>query len=159
MLTVTLEGGEALTARLNGLPDKVHTALLAKIGQLTLMLENYVKTQKLSGQVLNVRSGDLRRSINSDVRDAASLIVGRVFSAGDVKYARIHEYGGQTRAHIIEAVNGKALHFVVGGKDVFVKRINHPGSKMPERSFLRSSLAENRDAIEQGIRDAVDGAI
>ena len=44
---------------------------------------------------------------------------------------------------------------MMGGKQVFFKKVNHPGSTMPERSFLRSSLGEMKDEIIGGIREAV----
>jgi phage gpG-like protein len=74
-------------------------------------------------------------------------------------YAAIHEYGGTTRAHVIEARKAKALAFQMGGQTVFFKRVNHPGSHMPERSFLRSALEENagsiRDALERAVAEGV----
>jgi hypothetical protein len=36
----------------------------------------------------------------------------------------------------------KALAFVLGRKQVFATRVNLPAVTMPERSYLRSSLAE-----------------
>jgi phage gpG-like protein len=107
--------------------------------------------------VLNVVTGALRRSIQSEVETSGEMIRGRVFSSGDVKYAGIHEFGGRTKAHIIEAKNGKALRFAsaaAGGGFVFARRVNHPGSQMPERSFLRSSLEELRERIMQSLREA-----
>jgi hypothetical protein len=32
--------------------------------------------------------------------------------------------------------------FNLGGRLIFAKRVQHPGSKIPERSFLRSALAD-----------------
>jgi hypothetical protein len=37
---------------------------------------------------------------------------------------------------------------------VFAKHVHHPGSQMPERSFLRSSLNDMAEEIFVGIRDA-----
>ncbi|MGA7887723.1 MAG: hypothetical protein WCA44_18460, partial [Acidobacteriaceae bacterium] len=74
-------------------------------------------------------------------------------------YAAIHEYGGQTRAHVIEAKNAKALAFQVGGQTIIRRRVQHPGSKMPERSFLRSSLRDSRDRIVAAIQAAVTEGI
>ena len=54
-----------------------------------------------------------------DVTETSTSVVGRVYSSGDVKYAGIHEYGGVIPAHEVIPVKAKALHFVIGGKDVF----------------------------------------
>ena len=154
MLNVTLIGDRELIARLDAMPGKLQAALLQKVSYLALKLEAKVK-QKLSGDVLNVKSGDLRRSIDNKVDQSGTSVTGKVYSSGDVKYAAIHEFGGQTKAHVIEAVNGKALAFMMGGKQVFFRRVNHPGSNIPERSFLRSSLTDMREEITEGLHQTV----
>lgn len=154
MLNITIAGDRELIERLESMPGKLQAALFQKVSLLALKLEEKVK-RKLSGEVLNVKSGDLRRSIANKVERSTHAVIGKVFSSGDVKYAAIHEFGGTTKAHVIEAVNGKALAFSMGGKQVFAKRVNHPGSKIPERSFLRSSLTEMRDEITEGLHRTV----
>lgn len=154
MLTVKLVGDRELIAKLDGLPDKVHRALLRKVTTLALKLEARVKG-KLSGEVLNVRSGALRRSIFNAIEDSSTSVIGKVASSGDVKYAAIHEFGGKTPAHDILPTKAQALAFMMGGKMVFAKVVHHPGSQMPERSFMRSSLADMRDEITTGLKQAV----
>jgi phage gpG-like protein len=73
--------------------------------------------------------------------DAVSATVGT-----NLVYAAIQNNGGQTRPHVIEARNGKALHF--GG--IFAKRVNHPGSKIPARPFLTITDADGL-AIEEAM--------
>lgn len=53
----------------------------------------------------------------------------------------------------------KALAFVVGGKRAFAARVNLPAVTMPERSYLRSSLAEMAEEIAEGLSGAVVEAI
>jgi phage gpG-like protein len=144
----------AIIARLGAMPDKIHRALLKKVTALALKLEAKVKG-KLSGDVLNVRSGALRRSVFNRVEDALSRVIGKVASSGDVKYAAIHEFGGKTPPHEILPVKAQALAFMAGGKQVFAKVVHHPGSQMPQRSFLRLSLTEMRAEIEGGLKEAV----
>lgn len=154
IVNITLVGSTELVAKLDAMPAVVRRVLLAKVNALTLKLEARVKA-KLTNDVLNVQTGALRRSIFSTVDDTQAAVTGRVRSSGDVKYARIHEYGGVTPPHDIVPVKAKALAFVVGGKQVFAKIVHHPGSKMPERSYLRSSLADMRNEIITGLRSAV----
>lgn len=154
MITISVENDQEVILRLRRLPENVRKSLLKKVTSLTLKLERRVK-EKLSGQVLNVRTGALRRSIFSRVTETRTEIVGRVASSGDVKYAGIHEFGGVTSPHTIEAKRGQALRFMLNGKEMFRRSVNHPGSKMPKRSFLRTSLAEMRPEIVTGLRDAV----
>ena len=103
--------------------------------------------------------GWLARSITNKVTYDADSVMARVFSSGDVKYAAIHEFGGTTSPHVIEPKKASALAFVVGGKQVFARRVNHPGSKMPMRSFLRSSLHDMSTEISTGMKQAVVEAI
>jgi phage gpG-like protein len=163
MIRVEMRGDAEVIARLSAFPGSLRAILRRRIWAITLKLQARVQ-RKLSGQVLNVVTGALRRSIQSDVVETAESVRGRVFSTGDVKYARIHEFGGKTRAHIIEPKKGRALLFAMAGtasggagpSRIFARRVNHPGSVMPERSFLRSSLTEMREEI---IRELTDGVV
>jgi phage gpG-like protein len=166
-ITVKLEGDQALIARLTAMPERVRVALVKKVTELALKLEVKVKG-KLSGEVLNVRTGALRRSIFHEVYEgydagsggaSTTGVFGKVGSSGDVKYAGIHEFGGKTPPHVIYPVKGKALAFMMGGKQVFFAKVNHPGSVIPERSFLRSSLKDMREEITIGLTDAVNDAV
>jgi len=86
-------------------------------------------------------------------------VLARVFSAGDVKYARIQEYGGRTAAHDIVPVKAKVLAFTAGGGTVFATIVHHPGSTIPARSYLRSSLADMAGVITGELRAAVTEAL
>ena len=57
---------------------------------------DYVKERKLSGQVLNAITGNLRDSVRSEMVSASGdLIFGHVYSnKEEVPYNLIHEYGG-----------------------------------------------------------------
>lgn len=155
MFSVSLDDSR-LRARLDAMPSAVRAALETKVRVLALKLQGHVVRDKLHGQVLNQRSGKLARSIQQEAPIAeGDGVYGRVFSSGDVKYAKIHEFGGTTPAHDIVPKKAEALAFMAGGKQVFAKVVHHPGSKMPERSFLRSSLADMAEEITQGLKSAV----
>ena len=66
-----------------------------------------------------VDNGDLRNSIDVSIVNG-SLIV------------KMHDYGIYveygTAPHIIEAKPGNTLHWKSGGKDIFAKRVMHPGT-------------------------------
>ncbi len=147
MLTLGLAGADALDARLGAFPAELLADLNAKAAMLAGALADKVKDDKLSGQVLNALSGDLRASIVSEASVDGDDVVGSVSSAGDVKYAAIQEYGGKTAAHEILPSKAEALAFIVGGALRFARRVEHPGSVIPERSYLRSSLEEMTDEI------------
>ena len=157
MLNIKLLGDSMLEARFRAMPEALRRGMVKEVSKQTLLLEALVK-RKVSGEVLRVRTGNLRASIHSTMKEGATEIKGTVASSGDVKYAAIHEFGGKTAPHIIEA-KGRALAFMMGGKQVFAKRVNHPGSTMPERSFLRSSLRDRRDPIVTGLQKAAAEAM
>lgn len=160
ILTATLVGDKELVSRLESLPQAVRQALQRKVTILALKLENKVKNDKLNGQVLNRISGRLARSIAYKVDVTDDSVYGRVFSSGDVKYAAIHEYGGTTAPHLILPKKAKALAFLSStGDQVFAQKVNHPGSKMPERSFLRSSLRDMSSEISTGMKKTVIDAV
>lgn len=154
MVAISFPNISDVLAWVSGLPDALTTSLLGKSQELANDLQQDVQN-KLSGEVLQVRTGTLRDSIANSVDENDSGTTASVFVNGDVPYAAIQEYGGQTKAHIIEAVNAKALSFNFGGKQAFFKRVNHPGSDIPERSYLRSSLDDMSDDIVDGFADAL----
>ncbi len=147
MLTLGLAGADALDARLGAFPAELLADLAAKAAALADALAAKVRNDKLSGQVLNVVSGDLRASIIGEAGVDGDDVVGSVELAGDIKYAAIQEYGGKTAAHEILPSKADALAFLVGGALRFARRVEHPGSAIPERSYLRSSLEDMTDEI------------
>ncbi|HZZ63839.1 MAG TPA: hypothetical protein VFE63_22190 [Roseiarcus sp.] len=154
MFALELVGLEETGARLDAYPAALGAALAAKAGDLAAKLTDRVRDDKLAGAVLNARSGALRDSIFSDVSADADGILATVGSNGNVKYAAIQEYGGKTSAHEILPGKAKALAFVVGGALRFARKVEHPGSVIPERSYLRSSLDEMSGEIVQALAEA-----
>jgi phage gpG-like protein len=159
MLTAQLTGADTLGKRLTDLPADLQAALQTKAADLAERLRRHVTDDKLSGQVLHTRTGALKASIAADVSDQTGQVLVRVFSAGDVKYAAIQEYGGQTSPHDIVPGKAKVLAFVLHGGPVFARRIHHPGSHIPERSYLRSSLADMADQIVAEFKNAAIAAV
>jgi hypothetical protein len=159
MLTVTLTGQDELAARLDALPAAVAAAIAAKSAALADQLLQRVRA-KLGGVVLQPRTGALAASIGVDgPAIEGDRVVTTVFSAGDLKYAAIQEYGGVTGPHEILPSRAKALAFLSHGQEVFARVVHHPGSHIPERSYLRSSLAEMAAEIEAGMKAAVVAAL
>ena len=84
------------------------------------------------------RTGALRNSIQAE----PTTLVGDTIRGG-VRAAA--EYGifvhEGTKAHPIVARRAKALRFVMNGRVVYAKSVQHPGTK-PNRFFLRALNAE-----------------
>jgi phage gpG-like protein len=156
MLQFSLEGAAELSARLAALPDDLRAALAEKIDALAQDIYAQVVGVNLSGGVLETRTGALRNSIHlrRDGQGSSAEIV----ADGGAPYDAIHEFGGKTAAHEIIPDKAKALAFMFNGKQAFARRVTHPGSQIPERSYLRSALAEKGADILQAIADVVTEA-
>jgi phage gpG-like protein len=155
MLQLSLHDGYSAT--LAAMPERLRDALSSKANALAAELQAKIQ-QKLSGAVLNQKSGALARSIVTTVDDSSANISVSIATT-DIKYAAIHEFGGVIPPHEIVPDKAKALAFMVGGKQVFAARVNLPAIAMPERSYMRSSLAEMADEIGDGLREAVVDAL
>jgi phage gpG-like protein len=159
MLSVTLIGAAELDAALGGLPAAVVATVATKSAALADQLLGLAR-QKAGGGVLQSRTGALAASISVDGPTiAGDQVTTTILSDGDLKYAAIQEFGGVTSPHDILPVRGKALAFLAGGEIVFAKVVHHPGSRIPERSYLRSSLAEMAAQIETDMKSAVLDAL
>jgi phage gpG-like protein len=154
MITMQIIGARELVARLDAMPGRVKDGLARAVARLGLELQRKVQAEKLTGQVLKVRTGSLRSSINTEISEAAEEVAASVGT--NIRYARIHEYGVD-HPWLIEAKAAKALRFEIGGRTVFARSVRHP--PLPERSFLRSALREMQPKIEAGLREAVAQAI
>lgn len=160
MITMTLAGADKLAARWAGFDQRMRQGLEQAMARLGEDLASRVG-DKLGGAVLQRRSGRLAAAQQAVVTsDGAAVAISVGFDPRQVPYGAIQEYGGTTRAHLIEAKGGRALTFTMGDRLVFAKRVQHPGSVIPERSFLRAALAEmagaGSDAIAATARKAID---
>jgi phage gpG-like protein len=141
MITVEVAADSALL-RLERAGEQTRAGLAREVGALTQQLVDLIR-QKLSGSVLNERSGRLRDSVAGRVIEGAGAIQGSVSCEG-VPYAAVHEFGGESAYPIVPS-SAQALAFMVGGRLVFARYVNHPPAK--ERSFMRSSFDDMRDEI------------
>lgn len=134
----------------------VKDALAAKMDFTTLRLQKIIVDDKLQGQLLNHRTGNLGGSVRpTETTVTETEIDGGVVAGGTgAPYARPLEYGA--RAHLIQAVNAKALHFSINGKEVFAKSVRHPGNRA--YAFMRGTLDEEASNITAGFQDAVTEA-
>jgi len=156
MLTVSIEDGSV--AALATLPEQVRDALMQKAAALAALLQANI-ARKLSGDVLNARTGALARSIIALMQTGDTSIAVSIGPSGDIKYAGIHEHGGTIPPHAIVPNKAKALAFAVAGKHVFAARVDLPAITMPERSYLRAALAELADEIKDELSAAVIAAL
>ncbi|MBY4799899.1 hypothetical protein K6W78_07770 [Burkholderia cepacia] len=154
-----VKGESQVIARIGRIVPNVRNALVQRVQRLVIALQVHVVADKLSGQVLNVRTGRLRRSVNQAVTTTDTTITGVVSTP--VEYAPVHEYGFQgvvtVKEHLRQVTMawGKPLSTPVAA----TVREHTMAMNLPERSFLRSALADQREEILRGIREgAAEGA-
>lgn len=153
-------GSEAISARFNNIGTEAVPRLTARIQKLTVKLQAKVIQDKLSGQVLKVRTNNLRSSIHQEVTASGGKITGTVGT--NVEYAAFHEYGfddtvevkehmRRTKAEKVYFSRGKRkgmeneLAMIKAQKKkkatitvkAHTRKINYP-----EHSFLRSAMAD-----------------
>ena len=123
--------------------------LMEKIADIMLNAvdENFIAGGRPAWEPLKYRdgkplqlSGRLLASI-TPWHDNDTAVVGT-----NVIYARIQNEGGKTRPHIIRPRNKKALYF----NGHYAKKVNHPGSDIPARPFLKLT-DDDYDEIRQAI--------
>jgi hypothetical protein len=129
--------------------DAVFARLRAEMNAQVTNLLSYVKDEKLSGQMLHQRTGNLKNSGFSTVETSGDEIAGEVGFGNTALYAVFQEQGAS-----IPAVEGKLMVFEVGGKKIFTMR--RAAFTLPARPFLSTSLDENREAITLAFQEAVD---
>lgn len=147
MIQATFVGSEAFLTRLNNLvgniSPEVHKGMLRSL----IKLQRMVKQEKLSGQVLHVRTGTLRRSINYAITSEGDSVITGVVGT-NVSYAAAHEYGFKgtvgVRSYVRENKNGSSI-----------VKAHSRNVDIPERSFLRSALAEMLPDFRAEMQEAV----
>ena len=151
-------GSESVVRRFQSLQGDVRGRVAKSIGSVVIDLQKKVMKEKLSGQVLNVRTSTLRRSIDQAVYQDGAQIRGVVGT--NVEYARVHEYGFsgtvtvKEHLRLIKKAFGKDLK---APKEVLV-RTHSAQVRLPERSFLRSALSEMEPQFLEAMDQAAQAA-
>lgn len=155
----TAEAVAAARARYEARKERIRQACQ----EFGIEQQSYVREQKLSGNPLHQRSGDLSNSIHSTVEESPRGFAVFVFSLGGregrlvVPYAKVHEFGGtftipehERRVAAPSALVGKPK--VRGFKAVTVQTVREHTATYPERSFLRSSQLERANVFIERMR-------
>lgn len=159
MIDYRITGKERFLQFLEVFPKETADRVEVSVGIQVLRLTKHVQG-KLNGSVLNSKTGKLSDAIarGSYVVKGQGKITGVVGLDGATKEVAIQgasqEFGADIGARVLEAVNVSALRFTVGGGFGFAKTVQLPAIKIPERSFLRSSLKDMRDSIGSEIMAA-----
>lgn len=118
-------------AWIDSLPDNVKQGLYAGIADAMSFVETKAKESFGKSGNLNVRTGNLRRSIVASSKGLEGSL------ESNTEYSAIHEFGGT-----IKPRKSKYLKFVIGGQWKSVKQVI-----MPARPFLMPAFEDNMDDI------------
>jgi len=129
--------------QLQKFPAEFKKGLLKGVRDSMFFVEAAVKTRFGRPGELGVRTGNLRRSIQSGMKGMTDSIVGWIGS--NVVYAKIHELGG-----VIRPRTKKYLRFQIEGQWKTVKEVI-----IPARPFLEPSINENIEKIKSIIRSSI----
>lgn len=150
MIDATIRGESQLRDFFRRAPAQIRAGMIRILDRAGVRLAARMKT-KLSGEVLNVRTGRLRRSITSSGRvttDGYAVTVGT-----NVVYASVHEFGftGNVVVPAHLRLVRKAWGRPVTNPTQHMVRAHTMRMRLPERSFARSSLAEQEAIINADI--------
>ena len=156
MLNLTLTGDKKLVDQLEQYPTIAASVIGVKVASLTLKLQAHITQDKLTGQVLGVKTGALRRSIANEYSSDSLSFRGRIFSSGDVKYAAFWEFGfnGTERVKAFER-----LVKAEGLRRGFKVREHTRQVNQAPRSFMRSALADMAAEITTEIKKAAVASV
>lgn len=146
-------GTERTEKELRGLAAAVEARAKRVTERFCLDMSARVKARKLTGQVLNVQTGRLRRSIHHEVRSDGTRVTGTVGT--NVEYARVHEFGG-----IAERAEHNRLVAMAFGKPLKApvwQTVRAHQARFPTRSFLRSTLGEMQGQYFAALRKMLEG--
>jgi hypothetical protein len=158
VISAELLGDGPALDRLRGLPSAVNEGLARAIAKLGIALQSSVRQDKLSGEVLKVRSGGLKSSIDVEIDKSGAGVTATVFS--DLDYAAAQEYGflGTVNVRASLRLIKQAFGHPIATKTVSV-RAHSRQTDLPARSFLQSALDNMAPNISTDVEDALREAI
>ena len=161
MIVGTVTGDAAVVARLQGLSPKIRQGLTQAMQVQWFRIQTATRRQKLSGDPLHRRTGVLASSINvgggqtvTTFEDRPEAITARVGTR--VRYGAVHENGGTFQVPAYTRHITKVFGRPVTPREVAVSAHS---VTFPQRSFLRSTLADLKPSIIAAIEAAVSDAV
>jgi hypothetical protein len=167
MIDVKLVGLTQLQANMRKMPTVLQDRLRIFMARFSLTVRDRVRANIL--ERFKVVTGLFPEAVQVEQIETPGSITGRIF-IDTLPWAAIQERGGKTSPHVIEPATANVLAFLTPAKLgfsggpasnalVLAKRVNHPGSDIPERSYARLALVQMRAPFEGGIRQVVDASL
>jgi phage gpG-like protein len=168
---IVTANADSLIAKMDGNPAALRRALLPVINKLSIEVQTSVKQDKLTGQVLHVRTGTLRRSINREVKEQQDGIFATIGT--NIKYGIAWENGFEGDVKVAAHTRRQrerltyAQQYLKSGKIRIGKLTGQTAEvqahmrhiNMPARPFLKSALKDFTPRIKEELRVAVLGVL
>lgn len=131
------------------------SSLTVKMNDLAVQFAARV-SEKLSGDLLEVRSGKLLKSVQVTPAAISEGMIGAAVSAGGptAPYGIVQEVGVE-HAWNIMPVDKKSLRFMLGGQEVFAMLSRH--KPLPGKHFMELTAEEMQEQILTQIEETVRG--
>lgn len=168
-IRMKLLGEKKAKAVTESVAANAQSRLVTAIRRIAISLVGYIKANKLSDQVLRVRTGRLRRSITAQFEGDNSDF--RAIVGTNVRYARAHEEGFQgevnVKQHTVKEFSRmQTMAFGRPMKEPRIVNVREHVVKahamkmnIPKRPFLAPSVEENMPMIQKGLREAMAEAL
>lgn len=145
---------DAIRQVLNRVESGAMDLVYAAVEREAINLVRYVKSQKLHGQVLNIKTNRLNSSIVHKMSQDGETVTAVVGT--NVKYARFWELGFDRKV----GAGARGGPRSITGKALITYFAKHPPAmkNFPARPFLQPSLEENRDRIVSNVFRALKAA-
>lgn len=160
MLHASIRGKERVIKKLDKAQANLFIGVENSVKTEALNLLRYVKENKLSGQVLQVRTGRLRRSMTAKFEGQGTGTI-RAIVGTNLKYGRAWELGfkGDVKVKAFQRMQKMAFgQPMKNPRMVEVKSFTRK-MDMKARPFLGPSLEDNKQRILDNIREALSKAL
>ena len=129
-------------------------ALKTTIREQVYALQAHVIARKLTGDVLHQRTGNLIRSLTTEVTQSGDTTVGILGVGREAPYGAVHEMGGT-----FNVPQSTVREHIRNGYTVREHIRRAHSATYPQRSFLESSRNEREGDIRSAIEDTIAAAV
>jgi phage gpG-like protein len=153
---IKLTGDTEYAEYIGRLPRLMQEAIGRKMESLATDISERIK-EKLSGEVLQARTGKLRNSIYARIYMGSTNVTMSFGSRGDVSYAEIHETGGFVSHPGVPNTMNKTMPMSnkMGAINQFSRSTRPHQIPIPRRSYIKSTRDEMLPSINSKLLEAM----
>jgi hypothetical protein len=147
-----------IVLKLNALTKRLPASVAAMLQGYLYKLAGQIQSEKMSGQLVNVKTGLLRGSVHANpVTVTPEKIVGEIIGGEPpALYGKWIEAGASPH-EIVAGTNKRALSFILDGRARQFARVSHTG--VQARWFFREAAREAARGLSAGFQTSLDEEI